>query len=269
MTQNDEPPKSLEAPEDNDHLFGQILVGLQADGKEVIDLGWDAGQIQETIGIEALVGRRGFRDADDFYRWMQATTNSPLTGWEGVEVTLYEAWLWYGDGWDLIGDEVDFCYWAWRVDLSSDVLHSRAHPVYALRHKAWPLLEQRRNRAFGCARGRSYVEAEFHQKSPADAITPQIMLNSSFPGVMLTGRLGEAATETVLCWPTVNLREVITLAKDQASTGACELSLWEGGMGFMWDELTEQDVEALLNRFDYYGEHLSLHDLALNAGILD
>lgn len=268
MSQNSENQQSNDASDDLGHLFARVPIGSQADGKEVINLEWDAGQIQEAIGIEALVGRQGFRDADGFYRWMQATTNSPLADWEGVEVTLYEAWFWYGDDWELSADEVDFCYWAWRVDLSSDVLHSRAHPVYALRHKAWTLLEQRRSRAFGCARGRSYVEAEFHRKNPEDATTPQVMLKSSFPGVMLTGRQGKAATETVLCWPTINLREVIILAKDQASTGAYELTLWEGGMGFMWDDFTEQDIKALLSCFDYYGEHLSLHDLMINAGML-
>lgn len=243
---------------DFDPLFGEIVPGPQVDGTLIEDLGWAGMGLLETLGIESLVGVRGFNSADGYYRRMQVASGSSLPDWHGVHLRLYECWY-------LEPMEGSYCYATWRATADSNALCSRPVDAYCLRHVAWAADAHRR--AVNCARTRSYCIAAHIKAKPDVPVSPQVMLDVSGEGLKLTGIRSGEQEETVLDWPTPDMEKVLTLAATCRAAGVRDIHLWEHGIGFCLDALDDGDFKRLLNVDRYYGGEMSLSDLAREAGI--
>lgn len=247
-------------PEDPDPLFGSIEAGMQADGTLIADLGWAGFALLENLGIESMVGQRGFASADEFYRWMQAASGSPLRDWFGVQLRLYEAWY-------LAPFEENYCYATWRENDPGDALKVIAVDVFCLRHIAWSP-EAKGRRAFSCARNRSYYEAAHAKKHPDVPSAPAIMSGYQGDGLLLTGVMPGQAERVVLDWPIVDMATAFQRVASVRAAGATEVRLVECGLGIEIDALTDVELARLLKVDQYHGGDAMLIDVAAQAGLL-
>lgn len=246
--------------EDHDPLFGEVLPGPQADGTLVADLGWAGMGMLEALGIEHLVGVRGFDDAGSFYLWMQNASGSPLADWHGVHLRLYECWY-------LEPMEGTFCYGTLRDAHDKEALASRAVDVFCLRHKAWKA-EGMRRRAFNCARTRSYCEAAHVKRNPGAPVSPSIMADSQGDGIILTGIRSGDQEETVLAWPSPDMDEALSVLIAAKAEGVSEIHMWENGIGVQADKFTDSELAHLLKVDRYYGGDMMLSDVLTEAGLM-
>lgn len=247
--------------DDFDPLFGEVQPGLQPDGMIVADLGWGGMGMLESLGIESLVGLRGFDTTDSFYLWMQKVSGSPLAGWHVVQLRLFECWY-------LEQTEGTFCYGAFRESCDREALSSRAVDVFCLRHNAWKA-EGMLRRAFNCSRTRSYYEAVHAKRSPDVRASPAIMADSQGNGIMLTGIRPGEQKETVLAWPSPSLDQALSVLAIAKEEGVSEIHMWENGVGVQADKFTDAELAHLLKVDRYYGGEMMLTDVLTEAGLME
>lgn len=264
---------------EEDVLFSLLPVGGQPDGLVTADVGWACFTLAETVGIEAIVGLSGFDSADHFKLWAENTIGAALPDWEPCEVLLYQCWIPYPDEQlphlrtqaigateDRLGDE-QFSYVAWRAMPDADAIKVVPTPVFAIRHRAYLLAQQRSNTAFQCARQRSYAEAAWIKTHPGERITPAIMETFTDTGFYLSGISG--GRDVPLTWPSDDLPSTLMEVASLKLNGVQNICLCEGELGFPLDELTEGQYQKLLEAFQHYGAEMPLIDLASAAGFLN
>ncbi|MAD75992.1 MAG: hypothetical protein CML20_14590 [Rheinheimera sp.] len=149
----------------DDMLAGDIDNGLITDYTESF--------FSESLGIESIIGTRGFKSAEHFELYSAAVIDANLSDWKAVELELYECWFpclhdqdpdlhyqTYGATKANFYEE-QFCYSVWSQVREPQSIIASKRKVFALRHKAyngvdWPT----ENMHF--ARKKSYEKASLH-----------------------------------------------------------------------------------------------------------
>lgn len=244
----------------HDPLFWQVTAGPQGGGAVVVDLSWGGLMLAETLGIEHVAGVKGFANADDFYRWMQAASGSPLPDWYGVQLRLYECGYPkpMGEAW---------CYRTWRTAPDPEALSSRAVDVYCLRHTAWMSQGQTR-RARNTARTRSYCVAAHIKEYPGVPVTPQILASVHGDGLKLTGIRPGDDRKVVLDWPAADIEAALNQISKAQSEGVRALTLSENGVGVDLSNFTEAQFQQLRLIDRQYGGEIMLSDALARAGFV-
>lgn len=250
-------------------LFEKLKPGLQADGKSVLDdLGWSSFHIIQKLGIESYIGVAGFDSLQDFSERIRGLVGAGLKDWEVCCVDLFRCWF------APMSDDMNqsstsaFCYAGWRITPDPDAIKTSKIRVFALRHKAWPVLQERRVTAFYCARQRSYAEEAWNITHHGEPITPQIMRGFSDTGTYLTGIMPGNKSEERLTWPNASLVDTILSVNNFADQGARDIHLWGNGMGLAFNEFSPAEVASLLQQARYCGDEIPLVDIARQAGII-
>lgn len=243
---------------DFDPLFGDVPIGVPADGVLITDLGWAGLWLFEAKGIESIVALGGFNEPEEFHRWMQAASRSSLNDWYGVKLRLYECWY-------LEPIDGTFCYASWCDNPDKNSLFSRPIDVFCLRHVNWDTNKSRR--AINCARTQSYCIAAHLKLHPDVPVTPQIMNSSSSDGFMLTGTRANEDSETVLDWPTHNIEHAFSSASKFRLEGVREVHIWQSGIGISLDDLSDSVIARMLAIDHYYEGDIALADLLGYCGM--
>lgn len=250
-------------------LWGGLVSGVHSNGIVLDDLGWASFQITEELGIEPHIGVEGFDNESEYFAWIKDVTKSQFKDWEPCRTELFLCWFPPSSNEHLFKESSspEKCYSAWRCKPDQSALKCEAKIIYALRHKAWPLLSENRIKAFHCARQRSYAEEEWYKLHLGEPVTPQIMTDSD-TGIYLYGRPIASNLEVNLTWPSPDLRENLSLAKQFSEQGFTDIHIMEGGVGFEISDLTDREIQLMLKLFRQYGEDVNLIDLAREAGII-
>lgn len=111
--------------------FDSIKQGKYDGNLIVNDLGWVHFSIFEELGIESLIGVKGFNDEQHFYDFVINKTGFKLTDWEVISVPLYKS--------KFINpiDNSAKTYSSWRLEETSDAIITKHIIVFALRHKSF------------------------------------------------------------------------------------------------------------------------------------
>lgn len=242
-----------------DVLLGSLKAGLQANGGVLDDLNWASFHIADQLGIEPIIGVSGFRNKTDFMGKIRELVGSRMADWRPCQLDLFRCWFANLD---------DFSYAGWRTSPDADAAKVVKVRIFALRHKAWPLLQTRRVKAFHCERQRSYAVASWAKTNPGEPLSPNVMRGFTDVGFYLTGIVAGDSAETRLTWPTADLQSALSSAVQLAGQGVRQIHLFEGGMGFSLDDCAPSDTANLLRQYQYFGEEVALPDLASSVGLI-
>ena len=245
-------------------LFSPISTGLH-DGFLVDDLGWALMQIREARGIESIISIVNGGTPESFFSWVQRKVGVNLDDWEPLRTTLYQAWV------EVAADDsstgLSACYRVWRNNSDRyDELVRRPVEVFALRHRAWPLLKQGRIREFIVATQLSHMKARWAKANLGRPLEPNDMEGDA--GFVVTGRPRGKQRTITLTWPVADVAEAIKQAEAQKKRRVADLGIFEAsGLGMPFTKRTLpywQRIAELDRRFD--GNAL-LVDLIRRAGL--
>jgi hypothetical protein len=251
--------------DDDDGLFERITPGFH-EGVVISDLGWAAIHLRAAFGIENFIGIARFGTQSQFFDWMEKTTEADLSDWEAVTLKLYECWKTARTDFLLPGESpFSFSVWSHRRD--PDAVTSRLVEVFALRHRAWSLMKEGRERAFYCAVERSWAVAEWSRENSGQVATPQVMEGRQARGFSLSGKPKGADTEVVLTWPSSDLWALVEKAQEFSKNGVTEIHVGEGVVALRFEEL-DANTWRRMDKIDrQHGQNSYLLDLAREVGI--
>lgn len=226
----DDTPVSLAGPD----LFNDITIGLH-EGFMIEDLGWAIFSIREKLGIEALVAiaKDGSTDPQRYFDWVQSKVGVALTDWEPVRLTLYQIWI------ETTVDGLPYCFrqWSYRGK-DPDALSIRPTDVFALRHRAWPLLKEDRVREFYVALQRSSMQARWERAKPGRDMRPQDMEGDA--GYVVAGKPRGGTRQINLTWPVADISTAIQQAVEFQKNRMAQLSIYElKGVGLPFNKKTQ------------------------------
>lgn len=255
----------LQQDDDDDGLFERITPGFH-EGIVISDLGWASFHLREILGIESYIGIARFGTQSQFHNWMENATEADLSDWEVVTLKLYECWKAARTDFLLPGENpFSFSVWSRRPD--KDAVTSRRVEVFALRHRAWPLIAEGRERAFYCALERSWAVAEWSRKNPGQEATPEVMKGRQSRGFSLSGKPKGSDTEVVLTWPSSDLWALVEKAQEFSRNGVTEIHVGESGVALRFEEL-DANTWRQMDKIDrQHGQNGYLLDLAREVGI--
>ncbi len=245
-------------------LFSAITTGLH-DGFMVDDLGWALFSIREKFGLESMVALANGGTAKGYFDWVQGKVGVALADWEPVQLTLFQAWIEVTA--ETSPDGLASSYRVWRgSNQCSDALVTRPVDVFALRHRAWRLLEQDRVREFYVAMQRSNIEARWLRTNPGRELAPEDMDGDA--GFVISGRLRGEERKTRLTWPVADIGEVIRQAEAFKKSRVADLIIFEsGGVGFPFNKSTHQKWMRIAELDRSWGGNGMLLDLGRSVGM--
>lgn len=227
-------------PEEEDEaipagLLGDITPG-QHDGFLVEDVGMAGFGIRERLGIEPIVARATQGTEAGFFEWVQRQAGVALEDWEPATLVLHECWVEVPEGHYDMGA---FCRRTWSASGQwKDALSIRPVQVFAVRHRAWPLLKDGRVRSFYVALQRSVFDAIWRRDHPGVAPTPADWFGGD-QGFVVHGRPRGAERSVCLSWPAADLGAVIDTADELLAQGTADLVIYQcGGAGLTYSDLT-------------------------------
>lgn len=241
-------------------LYSKVTAGLH-EGLVISDLGWASYMLRELLGIEYFIGIATHGTQAQFFDWMVKTTGANLSDWEPVTLGLYECWT------TLLDSENPYSYSVWAHRPEQDAVSSRLVNVFALRHRAWNLIEQDREREFFCAVERSWAVAEWSRKNPGLEATPEVMKGRQARGFSLSGKLQNAASSMEMTWPCSDLGALLEQAKEFSRNGVTDILVCESGIGLRFDEVSTDIWQRMVMLDRRRGQNGCLLDLAQELGI--
>lgn len=253
-------PDSLAGPD----LFATINTGL-LDGFLVDDLGWAIFSIREALGIEHLVALATTGTAESFFEWVQQKVGVALGDWEPVKVTLFQAWITITK--DVSSTDLAMSYRTWSANNKHyGAVAIRPVDVFAIRHRAWRLLQEDKVREFHIAMQRSHLEARWARSNPGRPVTPEDMNGDA--GYVIAGRRRGMKTSITLTWPAANLVEVIREAQALKSKRVADLVIFEAsGVGIPFNARTAGLWDKIATKDERLGNSGNLLDMARSVGI--
>lgn len=254
------PPPSSAGPE----LFSSINAGLH-DGFFVDDLGWALLQIREAHGIEPIVSLVNGGTPDSFFTWVQNKVHVTLDDWEPVQVTLYQAWVEVDADTSSTGLSASYRVWRNSSECYDEVV-IRPVDVFALRHRAWPLLKQGRIREFNVAMQLSHMKARWARANPGRALEPNDMEGDA--GFVVTGRPRGQVRTINLTWPVADVAEAIRHAEALKKRRVADLGIFEAsGLGVPFTKRTYRYWLRIAELDRRFGGNALLVDLVRMAGL--
>jgi hypothetical protein len=253
-------PESPAGPD----LYAPIQIGLQ-DGFLVDDLGWALLTIREELGIEPMVALATQGSPDSYFDWIQSKVGTSLGDWEPVKLTLFQAWVTASS--ELSSTGLAYSYRVWTYSNTyCDAVAIRPVDVFALRHRAWPLLEQKRIREFYIAMQRSHLEAKWARTKPGRDMVPEDMDGDA--GFVVSGRPRGAKQAVRLTWPVADISDAIRSAEEFRSKRVVDLIISETrGVGFPFNKRTCQHWMQIAELDRSWGHSGMLLDLAHSVGM--
>lgn len=244
-------------------LFDPIEIGFHG-GFAIQDLGGAAISIREALGIEPLVALARYGTASGYYEWVQEKVGASLDDWEPVTLSLFEGWRTVLFSYSRL--VLPFSYRVWSVDgRMSDAAAIRPVEVFALRHKAWPLLQENRVREFFVDLQRSSMNAKWSRNKTTRPMEPEDMEGET--GFVVSGRKRGAERSVVLTWPNANILEVIEAAEQFRKRRVANILISQaGGIGFPYNMRTRNGWLRIADRDKRWGGNSQLVDLS--RGIL-
>lgn len=249
-------------PEDG--LYSKVTAGLH-EGLVIYELGMASYMLRELLGIEYFIGIATHGTQAQFFDWMVKTTGANLSDWEPVTLGLYECWTTVRS--DLLDSENPYSYSVWAHRPEQDAVSSRLVNVFALRHRAWNLIEQEREREFLCAVERSWAVAEWSRNNPGLEATPEVMKGRQARGFSLSGKPKNAVSRMELTWPSSDLGSLLEQAKEFSSAGVTDILICESGIGLRFDEVGADVWQRMVMLDRRRGQNGCLLGLAQELGI--
>lgn len=245
-------------------LFSPISTGLH-DGFCVDDLGWALLQIREALGIESIVSIVNGGTPESFFSWVQNKLGVNLDDWEPVRTTLHQAWVEVAA--DASSTGLSACYRVWRnsSDRYDEVL-IRPVEVFALRHRAWPLLKQGRIREFNVAMQLSHMKARWAKANLGRPLEPNDMEGDA--GFVVTGRPRGNQRTITLTWPVTDVAKAIQQAEALKKRRVADLGIFEAsGLGMPFTKRTLPYWLRIAELDRRFGGNALLVDLIRRAGL--
>lgn len=228
-------------------------------------LGWAIGPIRERLGIEEFIGIATNGTEAEFFEHVKTVSGSDLRDWEAVTITLHENWLQIDES-DLY-DVGPACFktWSW-CGQSSDAVAIRAVNVFAIRHKAWPLLKEGRVREFYVQLQRSAFNALWELEHPGEHPIPQDMRGDA--GFVVKSSLTEKDRAVSITWPSSDLNQVISDA-DVAlkSRKFFEVCIGGGGVYVTYKAKDREKWNRMVKLDKSWGNTSPLYDLIDRVGL--
>lgn len=243
----------------NEGLYERITTGFH-EGLVISDLGMASYSLRESLGIESLIGVAGYGNQSKFYSWMEKMTGADLSDWEPVTMELFECWMPARTEY-FAHDENPFSYCVWRRSPDRDAVKSRRVEIFALRHRAWPLLLEGRERAFICEVERSWAVAEWSRKNPGQAASPEVMNGRQARGFALKGIPKGTDTEIQLTWPSSDLWSLVEKAHEYSKNGVTEIHIVESGVALRFEDIDTNTWRQMDQIDRQYGQNGYLLDI--------